>query len=73
MAEENIVPANTGNIESVDIDSQMRTAYLDYAMSVIAVSYTHLRAHETVLDLVCRLLLEKKNNYTKDAESQEHT
>ena len=28
--------------------------------TVIAVSYTHLRAHETVLDLVCRLLLEKK-------------
>ena len=25
-----------------------------------AVSYTHLRAHETVLDLVCRLLLAKK-------------
>ena len=24
----------------------------------IAVSYTHLRAHETVLELVCRLLLE---------------
>ena len=24
------------------------------------VSYTHLRAHETVLDLVCRLLLEQK-------------
>ena len=28
---------------------------------VAAVSYTHLRAHETVLDLVCRLLLEKKH------------
>src|SRR5664280_3035542 len=28
--------------------------------SVTAVSYTHLRAHETVLDLVCRLLLEQK-------------
>ena len=27
-----------------------------------AVSYTHLRAHETVLALVCRLLLEKKKN-----------
>ena len=27
----------------------------------LPVSYTHLRAHETVLDLVCRLLLEKKN------------
>src|SRR5665811_1093824 len=26
--------------------------------SYIPVSYTHLRAHETVLDLVCRLLLE---------------
>ena len=26
------------------------------------VSYTHLRAHETVLDLVCRLLLEKKKS-----------
>ena len=32
-------------------------------LSGSAVSYTHLRAHETVLDLVCRLLLEKKNNY----------
>ncbi|WDT36805.1 hypothetical protein PVA38_11255 [Streptococcus pneumoniae D39] len=31
---------------------------------VNAVSYTHLRAHETVLDLVCRLLLEKKKNST---------
>ena len=30
-----------------------------------AVSYTHLRAHETVLDLVCRLLLEKKKRPAK--------
>ena len=28
-----------------------------------AVSYTHLRAHETKANLVCRLLLEKKKNY----------
>ena len=28
-----------------------------------AVSYTHLRAHETVLDIVCRLLLEKKKEW----------
>src|SRR5450756_2588817 len=27
---------------------------------VVSVSYTHLRAHETRHDLVCRLLLEKK-------------
>ena len=26
------------------------------------VSYTHLRAHETVLDLVCRLLLAKQTH-----------
>ena len=25
-----------------------------------AVSYTHLRAHETLMNIVCRLLLEKK-------------
>ena len=30
-------------------------------INVVAVSYTHLRAHETGRNLVCRLLLEKKN------------
>ena len=34
---------------------------LRYSTWPMPVSYTHLRAHETVLDLVCRLLLEKKN------------
>ena len=34
------------------------------ALTANAVSYTHLRAHETVLDLVCRLLLEKKKTNT---------
>src|SRR5664280_3647847 len=29
-------------------------------VTIMTVSYTHLRAHETVLDIVCRLLLEKK-------------
>ena len=33
---------------------------LAVVLFVVTVSYTHLRAHETVLDLVCRLLLEKK-------------
>ena len=32
---------------------------------VAPVSYTHLRAHETVLDLVCRLLLETKKKHKK--------
>ena len=40
----------------------MTTTHMNYMMNpiIMAVSYTHLRAHETVLDLVCRLLLEKK-------------
>ena len=33
------------------------------------VSYTHLRAHETVLDLVCRLLLENKKTTISDYAS----
>ena len=33
--------------------------------NVTAVSYTHLRAHETREDLVCRLLLEKKKEREK--------
>jgi DNA gyrase subunit A len=36
MVEENILAGNgNGNVQLVDIDSQMREAYLDYAMSVI--------------------------------------
>ena len=31
---------------------------------LVSVSYTHLRAHETVLDFVFRLLLEKKKKHT---------
>mgnify|MGYP003380876167 CR=1 FL=1 len=36
------------------------------------VSYTHLRAHETVLDLVCRLLLEKKKHTTHNIHTARH-
>ena len=47
----------------------MRKASLDRKTTetqiAVSVSYTHLRAHETVLDLVCRLLLEKKQEKTK--------
>ena len=41
-------------------------AWIDDGLSL----YTHLRAHETVLDLVCRLLLEKKK---KKKQEQENT
>ena len=40
--------------------------------SIAAVSYTHLRAHETVLDLVCRLLLANKNTTKKKQNNTEH-
>ena len=46
------------------------TIFLD---EIAAVSYTHLRAHETVLDLVCRLLLEKKTKYKTYHVSRFHT
>ena len=39
----------------------------------MSVSYTHLRAHETVLDLVCRLLLEKTKNTTKKKQKEQKT
>ena len=43
---------------------------LPFGVGPVAVSYTHLRAHETVLDLVCRLLLEKKKKTTTQLKVQ---
>ena len=37
-----------------------RMQHAESVTGTVAVSYTHLRAHETSLHLVCRLLLEKK-------------
>src|SRR5665213_312121 len=41
-------------------DAALAKAYLNQFDAPYAVSYTHLRAHETGRNLVCRLLLEKK-------------
>ena len=49
-----------GLVEDVVI-LDYKSLYPTIMMAHNPVSYTHLRAHETVLDLVCRLLLEKKN------------
>ena len=56
-------PTEQGNVadQKPTIVNQLATLRQD---GVLAVSYTHLRAHETVLDLVCRLLLEKKKDCT---------
>ena len=51
------------------------TKGIDYvSAALVAVSYTHLRAHETGRNLVCRLLLEKKkkNNKNKQPRHKQH-
>ena len=48
-------------------DAEMVATDIDYINvhgTSTPVSYTHLRAHETVLDHVCRLLLEKNKVLT---------
>ena len=46
-----------------------RTVFLPKGSVIAAVSYTHLRAHETRSNLVCRLLLEK--NFFNDTATTE--
>eukprot|EP00657_Telonema_sp_P-1_P001299 TRINITY_DN13010_c0_g1_i1.p1 TRINITY_DN13010_c0_g1~~TRINITY_DN13010_c0_g1_i1.p1 ORF type:complete len:139 (-),score=54.75 TRINITY_DN13010_c0_g1_i1:42-458(-) len=50
------------NCADGDEDSRFQAVRAAALAGPFPVSYTHLRAHETVLDLVCRLLLEKKKN-----------
>src|SRR5659263_188038 len=55
-----IDPVKTSEYIGIDI-----TGAFHQVARPIPVSYTHLRAHETRHDLVCRLLLEKKKNKRK--------
>ena len=45
-----------GGVNVIESDDLL----FEVADKFVPVSYTHLRAHETCADLVCRLLLEKK-------------
>ena len=45
----------------------------DRRFKATAVSYTHLRAHETPEHLVCRLLLEKKKKHHTSTNHVTHT
>eukprot|EP00658_Telonema_sp_P-2_P041670 TRINITY_DN29838_c0_g1_i2.p1 TRINITY_DN29838_c0_g1~~TRINITY_DN29838_c0_g1_i2.p1 ORF type:complete len:104 (-),score=30.44 TRINITY_DN29838_c0_g1_i2:9-320(-) len=56
---------STRNIRSFSKDRQQKVTNTEFV--VYAVSYTHLRAHETPEHLVCRLLLEKKKKKTTTA------
>eukprot|EP00657_Telonema_sp_P-1_P001810 TRINITY_DN14514_c0_g1_i1.p1 TRINITY_DN14514_c0_g1~~TRINITY_DN14514_c0_g1_i1.p1 ORF type:complete len:117 (-),score=31.10 TRINITY_DN14514_c0_g1_i1:27-377(-) len=47
---------------NITFHTSMAKLQIAFLNAAAAVSYTHLRAHETVLDLVCRLLLEKKKH-----------
>ena len=45
----------------IALNEELTLDYATFLDETMAVSYTHLRAHETVLDLVCRLLLETQH------------
>jgi DNA gyrase subunit A len=72
MAEDNI-QTNNGNVQQVDIDSQMRDAYLDYAMSVIvARALPDARdglkpVHRRILYAMQELGLRSNSSYKKSA------
>src|SRR5665648_1002296 len=50
--------------EVAEINAEPGAEFVRFSSGRTPVSYTHLRAHETRHDLVCRLLLEKKKNIT---------
>ncbi|WP_460413910.1 hypothetical protein, partial [Staphylococcus aureus] len=62
-------PRSTQGVSSAASDVYKRQVFMfllkeskimnNFVFNLYAVSYTHLRAHETLSDLVCRLLLEK--------------
>ena len=55
----NVIGAVIGGVIGA-VGGYFLTRWLADRIGLRAVSYTHLRAHETRHDLVCRLLLEKK-------------
>jgi DNA gyrase subunit A len=74
--EDNYIPHNgdnAGNLQAVDIDSQMRTAYLDYAMSVIvARALPDVRdglkpVHRRILYAMHELVMHSSSGYKKSA------
>ena len=72
--EGSITDLNTCTMACKNIDVILHHAALgSVPRSIETVSYTHLRAHETRHDLVCRLLLEKKNFFNDTATTEIYT
>ena len=66
-----VTTAKPGFVNLYDNSDPSHPRFLQ-AIPAAPVSYTHLRAHETVLDLVCRLLLEKKKKITNSNTPYTH-
>eukprot|EP00658_Telonema_sp_P-2_P007095 TRINITY_DN12643_c0_g1_i6.p1 TRINITY_DN12643_c0_g1~~TRINITY_DN12643_c0_g1_i6.p1 ORF type:complete len:263 (+),score=57.35 TRINITY_DN12643_c0_g1_i6:138-926(+) len=63
LIQQNLIPESSQRVMELNLNLKKDTASLiEWGK---AVSYTHLRAHETPEHLVCRLLLEKKKKKTK--------
>ena len=65
--------SNNGILEITNTFNQKSTIIFNTSsknvLSYTTVSYTHLRAHETSLHLVCRLLLEKSLSQPSEADT----
>ena len=57
-------PVTVSRCKELDLPHQVSDNTSVLGTPFTAVSYTHLRAHETGRNLVCRLLLEKKKTET---------
>src|SRR5665811_607002 len=51
------IVSNNAGVDGAGLGLLLETKQVKKMISSLSLSYTHLRAHETVLDLVCRLLL----------------
>eukprot|EP00657_Telonema_sp_P-1_P001327 TRINITY_DN13111_c0_g1_i1.p1 TRINITY_DN13111_c0_g1~~TRINITY_DN13111_c0_g1_i1.p1 ORF type:complete len:106 (-),score=23.22 TRINITY_DN13111_c0_g1_i1:79-396(-) len=63
-------PRIGSSVSHIPLQSLFLRYWPSNQQATVPVSYTHLRAHETVLDLVCRLLLAKKKINKKKTKKE---
>src|SRR5660397_276182 len=64
-----VVAGTLSTVRIMEVQTIPYAVLLPVGFVVYPVSYTHLRAHETKANLVCRLLLEKKKKKKKTNKS----